>query len=302
MITEEKKKITRDRQQAQKITRDRLKTTLPTDRMRKVLAQEAEASNWLTSLPIRAKGFSLNKQEFVDAVALRYNLPVERLPNICVCGTPNDVNHSMICKRGGFVCIRHNEVRDLTANLLRDICHDVTTEPSLLTYDGEHMRHRTANTANEARVDICARGFWSRGERAFMDIRIFDPMAACHRNLNLDAAHKRNEDEKIRAYGERIQNIDHGSFTPLVFTTFGGMGLMAKRFYSKLADKLAEKKHQPRNQIVAWMRCRLSFSLLRSALLCLRGTRYSSPITTDTRVDYQSTVIESGIRIGHSHW
>ena len=195
-----------------------------------------------------------------------------------------------------------HQVRDLTANMLRDICHDVTTEPSLLTFDGEHMRHRTANTANEARVDISARGFWSRGERAFMDIRIFYSMAACYSDINLDAAHKRNEQEKIRAYGERIENIDHGSFTPLVFTTFGGMGSKAKCFYSKLAEKLAEKKHQPRNQIVAWMRCRLSFSLLRSALLCLRGIRYSSPTTTDTRVDYQSTVIESGIRVDHSHW
>ena len=55
----------------------------------------------------------------------------------------------------------------------------------------------------------------------------------------------------------------------VVFTTFGGMGPKAKCFYSKLADKLSEKKHQPRNQIVAWMRCRLSFSLLRSALLGL---------------------------------
>ena len=35
-------------------------------------AQETGASNWLSALPIRAKGFSLNKQEFTDALALRY--------------------------------------------------------------------------------------------------------------------------------------------------------------------------------------------------------------------------------------
>ena len=136
-----------------------------------------------------------------------------------------------------------------------------------------------------------------------MDIRIFDPMAACHRDNTLDAAHKRNEQEKIRAYGERIQHVDHGSFTPLVFTTSGGMGPKAKCFYARVADLMAEKKHQPRNHIVAWMRCRLSFSLLRSALLCLRGTRYSSPATTNTTsLEYEVILVESGIRVDHSHW
>ena len=134
---------------------------------------------------------------------------------------------------------------------------------------------------------------------AFLDIRIFDPMAACHRELCLEAAHQRNELEKQRAYGERIQHVDQGSFTPLVFTTSGGMGPKAKCFYSRLAEIISEKKQQPRSHIVAWMRCRLSFSLLRSALLCLRGTRYSAPKNTNiANMDYEATVVESGIRVG----
>ncbi|KAG0718112.1 hypothetical protein GWK47_053125 [Chionoecetes opilio] len=204
----------------------------------------------------------------------------------------------MTCKRGGFVCIRHDEVRDVTASMLREVCRDVSTEPTLLPLDGEQLQYKTANIANEARVDVSARGFWTRGQRAFMDIRIFDPMAACHRGISLEAAHQRNEQEKIRAYGERIQHVDQGSFTPLVFTTSGGMGPHAKCFYSRLADVMAEKKHQPRSHVVAWMRCRLSFSLLRSALLCLRGTRYSAPTTIDiASLDYQATVVESGILV-----
>ena len=160
-IKEVKKNISRARQQAQKNTLEHLKGNLPAVRVRKVLAaQETGASNWLTSLPIRAKGFSLNKQEFIDAVSLRYDLPVEGLPNTCVCGSSNNVNHTMICKTGGFVCIRHDEVRDLTASMLREICHDVKTEPELLSLEGEHFQYRTANTTNEARVDISARGFW----------------------------------------------------------------------------------------------------------------------------------------------
>lgn len=298
-ITEQRRIISNNRQQTQRDTLEALKNTMPANMTRKIhTAQEPGASNWLTSLPIRAKGFSLNKQEFLDAVALRYGWPVEGLPNTCACGSPNDVNHTMTCKTGGFVCIRHDEVRDLTANMLREVCHDVSTEPTLLPLEGEQMQYRTANITNEARVDISARGFWTRGQKAFADIRIFDPMAACHRELSLEAAHQRNEREKIRAYDERIREVDQGSFTPLVFTTSGGMGPKAKCFYARLAELIAEKKHQPRSHVVAWMRCRLSFSLLRSALLCLRGTRYSTPAPTDiSGLDYEATVVETRLRI-----
>ena len=211
-ITKEKNKIARERQEHQMNSLDHLMTTLRADTVHKIhAAQETGASNWLTSLPIRAKGFSLNKQEFVDAIALRYGWSVVGLPHTCACGSPNNVNHTMTCKKGGFVCIRHNEVRDLTASMLREVCHDVSTEPLLLPLNGEHMRYRTANTTNEARVDVGARGFWTRGQKAYFDIRIFDPMAACHRELSLEAAHNRNEQEKMRAYSERILHAELGA-------------------------------------------------------------------------------------------
>ncbi|KAG0714909.1 hypothetical protein GWK47_013166 [Chionoecetes opilio] len=171
----------------------------------------------------------------------------------------------MTCKRGGFVCIRHDEVRDVTASMLREVCRDVSTEPTLLPLDGEHLQYRTANTANEARVDVSARGFWTRGRRAFMDIRIFDPMAACHRGIiSLEAAHKRNEQEKIRAYEERIQHVDQGSFTPLVFTTSGGMGPKAKCLF--MTSRCNGRKEAPAKE----PRCRLDEvpSLLLPAQVC----------------------------------
>ena len=36
---------------------------------------------------------------------------------------------------------------------------------------------------------------------------------------------------------------------------------------------LAESRGQPKSIVPAWMLCRLSFFLLRSAILCIRGTR-----------------------------
>ena len=180
--------------------------------------------------------------------------------------------------------------------MLKEVCREVTVEPLLLPLEGEHLNHRTANVSNEARVDVSARGFWTRGQRAYFDIRIFDPSALCYRELSLEAAHRRNEQEKTRAYEERIINVDQGSFTPLVFTSSGGMAPRARAFYARLAEVLAEKKQQPRSSVVAWMRCRLSFSLLRSALLCLRGTKSPAPrASTVGDLDFEATVVDSRI-------
>ena len=287
--------ISKDRLQRQRATLQDLLPNMSEEMRRRVhTAQEVGASNWLTTLPLRAKGFSLNKQEFNDALALRYGWPVDGLPNLCVCGTTFGSDHAMVCKKGGFICMRHDEVRDLTAEMLKEVCRDVSVEPPLLPLNGEVFSHQTANTSNDARVDLCVGGCWTRGQRAFFDVRIFDPMAACYRDLQLDAAHKRNEAEKIRAYEERIQNVDQGSFTPLVFTTAGDMAPRAMSFYNRLAELLAERRRQSKSLTVAWMRCRLSFSLLRSALLCLRGTRSMHPrLAPVSSTDCGAVVAES---------
>ncbi|KAG0710330.1 hypothetical protein GWK47_023041 [Chionoecetes opilio] len=103
------------------------------------------------------------------------------------------------------------------------------TEPKpLLPLDGELLRYRTANTAPEARGTSVLGDLDQRAAEPFWTSRIFDPMAASHRELSLEAVHHRNELEKIRAYGDRILQVDHGTFTPLVFTTSGGMAPKAR--------------------------------------------------------------------------
>ena len=45
----------------------------------------------------------------------------------------------MSCKKGGFIAIRHNDLRDLTVNLLTELCKDVNIEPQLLTAWMKHL-------------------------------------------------------------------------------------------------------------------------------------------------------------------
>ena len=60
--------------------------------------------------------------------------------------------------------MRHNEVREFTAELLKDVCHDVQIEPLLKPMTGEILKHKTANVSDEARVDISSKrilGAWT---------------------------------------------------------------------------------------------------------------------------------------------
>ena len=58
-----------------------------------------------------------------------------------------------------------------------------------------------------------------------------------------------------------------------VFTTTGGMGKECIRYHSRLAELIAAKKGEQYSQTISWIRARTSFALLRSFLVCLRGSR-----------------------------
>ena len=45
----------------------------------------------------------------------------------------------MICKLGGFITQRHNELRDLEAEFLSMVCSDVDIEPVFQDIYAEHL-------------------------------------------------------------------------------------------------------------------------------------------------------------------
>ena len=300
-ILDIKKKITKDRELKQKEKLREIEENISDkiERKRLQMTQEKGASSWLTTLPLKDLGFSLNKQEFRDTVALRYSLPVIRnLPITCACGESFTTDHAMICKMGGFVSIRHNEVRDTIQEMMQEICIDVKKEPILIPLSGETISKATSNKQDNARVDLSARDFWSKGERAHFDIRVFDPMAQSYKEENLDKIHLKHEKEKRRTYEERIIRIEKGSFTPLVFTIMGGASTGTQKALSKIAEKLSEKRGTPCSIVMAWLRCKLSFALLRGANLCLRGTRRRKINIQDIKnTNIHTAVVEGKIQV-----
>ena len=63
-----------------------------------------------------------------------------------------------------------------------------------------------------------------------------------------------NEREKKRHYNERIIKVDRGSFTPLIFSMNGGMGVEAEHFFKALANELSEKMDSERSLTMNWIR------------------------------------------------
>ena len=56
-------------------------------------------------------------------------------------------------------------------------------------------------------------------------------------------------------------------------STFGGMGVEAKRFHKQIATLIAEKRNERYSDVLNYMRTRLRFSLLKSVLTAVRGVR-----------------------------
>ena len=79
----------------------------------------------------------------------------------------------MSCHKGRLPTLHHNEVQDITAEMIKEVCTNVEIEPRLQPLDGANLQLRTANCEDEARLDLRATGFWSRGQDAFFDVRFF---------------------------------------------------------------------------------------------------------------------------------
>ena len=148
-------------------------------------------------------------------------------------------------------------------------------------------------------MDISARGLWGGGTRAFLDVRVYNPLALSYQNQSLSAAYCQNEKQKKREYNQRVIDVEHGSFTPLVFSCFGGMRKEYSVFYKRLAILICEKRDQPYYEISSFIRTRISFSLIRVAILCIRGCRSASELNERERIsdiDIPMVVEDTGIR------
>ena len=163
---------------------------------------------------------------------------------------------------------RKGSWRRLTS-LIGEICTKVAVEPQLQPLDNERFNLRSAVRSPEARLDMKAGGFWSRGVTAFFDVRGTHVNSKCNQGKATSTILKEQEEEKKRKYQQRVLDVEMGSFTPLVFETNDGTGADCNCFLKRLAEKLSEKNEEPYHITITWIRTLLSFEILRSVHTCV---------------------------------
>ena len=123
---------------------------------------------------------------------------------MCPCGQKYNVTHALNCKKGGFVAMRHNNLRDFEADMLSKIVNDVETEPELQPVTGEIIEGLSRNAS---RPDIRARGVWRAAQNTFFDVRVTNTHSPSQIHLTTESVLKKHEQEEKRNYNGRIMNI-----------------------------------------------------------------------------------------------
>ena len=199
--------------------------------------------------------------------------PIPDLPQTCVCSQPYSLDHSQICKRGGFIHMRHDDPISLLGLAAKGVFRDVEVEPHLTQLNGEQMAMASANISDEARSDLRIRSFWRPMRNAFFDLRVYYPFAPSYRSDSPEKLYKRFAADKKREYEQRIRNVEDGDFTPLIMSSSGGMGPEMQTFLKHLCRQIALKRNEPYAKVMRVMRCKLAFQMMHSAIVCLRGSR-----------------------------
>ena len=173
--------------------------------------------------------------------------------------------------------MRHNRIRDLEAEMMTEVCYNVQVEPALIPVDDDSIfATQTTTTGERSRPDVAGVGVWGPYEKTFLDIRIMHPNSPSYVNKPIEEVYVAHEQEKKRNYNERVLQIERGSFTPIVGSTFGGWGKEADKHHKRIATLIALKRNEDYSDVINYIRTRLRFSLLKSILTAVRGVRGKS--------------------------
>ncbi len=85
--------------------------------------------------------------------------------------------------------------------------------------------------------------------------------------------YREHEHGKKNDYNERVLNVEKGTFTPLVFTTSGGMAPECLKLNKRLAELISNKRNETYSKVMMHVRTRLRFALLKGTLIGVRGFR-----------------------------
>ena len=108
--------------------------------------------------------------------------------------------------------------------------------------------------------------------------------------------YKTHETRKKASYNARVLEIERGTFTPIVFSTTGGMGMEAQALFKRVAERMSRKTGQRYSETIGFIRKRLRFDLLRTTIIALRGFRGKVLDAPEDIADLDINLEPAGVR------
>ena len=94
------------------------------------------------------------------------------------------------------------------------------------------------------------------------------------------------EGEKKKKYMAACE-ARHILFTPICCSVDGIFNSEAEVFLKRASENLSSKWRKSYSEIMGWVRTRMSFAILRSSILCLRGSHTKWRLKMEHQLAYQ---------------
>ena len=184
------------------------------------------------------------------------------------------MEHALNCKKGGLIAQCHHELAGEWHHLCASATMPsaVSDEPIIHTSRDSTAAVEEGEVLPEIRGDVAVKGFWRRDRRTVFDVRVTDTDNPSQRGQKVKKVLVRHENEKKRKYLQPCLDARQ-DFTPLVFSVDGVRGIEAARASKRCAALLSKKWRRTYSHVCGFVRSRLCFASVRSASMCLRGSR-----------------------------
>ena len=235
-------------------------------------ASSFPSGHFLLVKPLTRNGATLTAAEFRDGVDLRYGRKPPDLPPECYAcadGLPLTLQHSLTCKKGGGIVGRHDIVATSLATIAEAAVSKAKVKKECMVRPNP-ARGRDGPPGLFSDVRIMGLKPKEPAKSVDIDVRMFYPDAASAESSSIQALLKRNETDKNNKYKSACISVGT-EFEPFVCTTDGVLAEGAERVMKSIGAAIADKWGKHKGEVMAWIRGRLSLSIVRAASACMRG-------------------------------